>query len=117
MEKPENQEMLDFIKNDLTVYEDAVNPQVYYYMPKFVAVPGRAATVIVNNKAVERREDIVDLTGKVFKMNTSYASSLAHRRGLVSEKLADMEANQPTQTEEIKLLRQVNLIKMRPTNN
>lgn len=107
MEKPENQEMLDFIKNDLTVYEDAVNPQVYYYMPKFVAVPGRAATVIVNNKAVERREDIVDLTGKVFKMNTSYASSLAHRRGLVSEKLADMEANQPTQTEEIKLLRQV----------
>jgi hypothetical protein len=109
-EKPEYQEMqemLDFVRNDLTVYEDVENPHVYYYMPKFVAVPGRAATVTVNDKALARRKEILELTNKILNMNTSYALSLARRRSEVSDKLASMEEKQPEQTEKIKLLRQI----------
>lgn len=107
MEKQDNQNMLDFLRNDLIVYEDTENPHVYYYMPKFVAVPGRAATVLVNDKALKRRDDIEDLALKIFNMNISYASSLAQRQDEVSNRLAQMEAEQPTSTETTKLLREV----------
>lgn len=54
---PSLKDVIEFLPK-LTVYQDSLDPNQYYYLPPFRAVSGVAGSAIVNDKQIERSDEV-----------------------------------------------------------
>lgn len=115
MATEENREMLNFLAS-FTVYPDTEDSRLFYYLPVFKMVSGRAATVNTNDEAIGRRGKIEKLSEDSFGMNNVFITSLSSQYSSIMGKAEQLSKKGRLTRDELQVVKSLHEMARRIKN-